>query len=300
MKVLITGGLGFVGRYLSEYLLMQGYQVTALGRNPNPKAISHDHFQYVAGDTTREGAWQKSVAEFDAIVNLAGQSIFRRWDDRYKQLLYDSRVLTTRNLVKAIPANKNIIFLSTSAVGYYGDRKDDILTESEPGCGDFLGTLSRDWETEALAAEKKGARVALMRFGIVLGNGGGALDIMLPAFKSFMGGPLGNGKHWFPWIHLADLVSAVRFLLENENCRGPFNFSAPEPVRNHELAKTLGHVLNRPALIPAPAFLIKLVLGELGGVLMSSSRAVPERLQQAGFLFRFPDLESALLDLVNH
>jgi uncharacterized protein len=299
MKLLITGGLGFVGRELSGQLLAAGHQVTALGRNLRPNLIQHGNFSYIAADTTREGEWQNAVAEYDAVINLAGQSIFRRWDNRYKQLIYDSRVLTTRHLAAAVSGGTKMVFLSTSAVGYYGSRQDDVLTESEPGSGDFLGTLAQDWETEALNAEKKGARVAIMRFGIVLGNGGGALGMMQSAFNLFLGGPLGNGAQWFPWIHMTDLVGAARFLLENESCHGPFNFCAPEPVRNRDLAATLGRVLNRPSILPAPAFMVKLVLGELGDVLMASSRAVPEKLQHAGFSFRFPDVESALLDLVN-
>lgn len=300
MKLLITGGLGFVGRNVSVRLLTAGHQVTAVGRNPKPAPILHDNFNYIAADTTREGDWQKSVADFDAVINLAGQSIFWRWNDSYKKLIYDSRVLTTRHLVAAIPDNKEMVFLSTSAVGYYGSRQDDILIESEPGSHDFLGSLAQDWEAEALSAEKKGARVAIMRFGIVLGNGGGAFGMMQPAFKLFLGGPLGDGSQWFPWIHMVDLVSAVQFLLENERCSGPFNFCAPEPVRNRDLARTLGHVLNRPSFLPAPAIMVRWVLGELGDVLMASSRAIPEKLQRADFSFRFPDVASALLDLVNH
>jgi uncharacterized protein len=299
MKLLITGGLGFVGRQLSAQLLTAGHHVTALGRNPNPVLIPNENFNYIAADTTREGDWQESVVGFDAVINLAGQSIFRRWNDRNKQLMYDSRVLTTRYLVAAIPADKKMVFLSTSAVGYYGNRQDDILVESEPGSDDFLGVLARDWEAEALKAEKKGARVAIMRFGIVLGNGGGALGMMQPAFKLFLGGPLGKGAQWFPWIHMADLVSAIQFLLENESCSGPFNFCAPEPVRNRDLAATLGRALTRPSLLPVPAFMVRFILGELGDVLMASSRAIPEKLRQGGFSFRFPDVASALLDLVN-
>lgn len=299
MKLLITGGLGFVGRHLSAQLLAAGHQVTAVGRNPAPAMILNENFSYIAADTTREGNWQESVRGFDAVINLAGQSIFKRWNDRYKQLMYDSRVLTTRHLVAAIPEDKKVVFLSTSAVGYYGNRQDDILVESEPGSDDFLGILSRDWEAEAMKAEKKGARVAVMRFGIVLGNGGGAFAMMKPAFKLFLGGPLGNGGQWFPWIHLADLVGATQFLLENESCSGPFNFCAPEPVRNRDLATAFGHVLTRPSILPVPAAMVRFILGELGDVLMASSRVVPERLKQAGFSFRFPDVTSALLDLVN-
>ncbi|MDX9787045.1 MAG: TIGR01777 family oxidoreductase [Desulfobacterales bacterium] len=300
MKILVTGGLGFVGRYLSQHLLKNGHQVIALGRSPHPKGIDHSQFQYMAADTTVEGDWQQTVSQVDAVINLAGQSIFHRWDDSYKGLMYDSRVLTTRHLVSAIPENREMVFLSTSAVGYYGDRGEDILTESEPWRQDFLGTLSRDWEAEALKAERPGVRVALMRLGVVLGRGGGAFAKMEPAFKLFVGGPMGNGAHWFPWIHMADLIRAIHFLLEERDARGPFNLCAPEPVRNSELAETLGRVLDRPAIMSAPKFMIRLLLGELVDVLLSSTRAVPENLLKAGFTFRFPDIESALLDLVNN
>lgn len=300
MEIVIAGGLGFVGRYVSQHLLENGHHVTALGSSPNPKRIAHENFHYIAADTTKEGEWRQAVQQADAVINLAGRSIFKRWDDAYKRLLYDSRVLTTRHLVSAMPDDREMVFLSTSAVGYYGDRGDDILTEREPWQNDFLGTLSRDWEAEALAAEKKGVRVALMRFGIVLGRGGGAFSMMAPAFRLFAGGPLGNGRHWFPWIHMADLIRAIRFLLEKSEAGGPFNFCAPEPVRNREMAETLGRVLNRPAIMPAPRFMIRLILGEFGDVLMTSARAVPEKLLHAGFSFRFADIESALLDLVNN
>lgn len=298
MNVFITGGLGFVGRFLSQHLLTAGYHVTAVGSTQRPEMIPHENFQYIAGDTTREGAWQAAVADSDAVINLAGRSIYKRWDASYKQQIYNSRVLTTRQLVAALPDGKETVFLNASAVGYYGDRGDDILTESEPGCHDFLGTLARDWESEALKAESKRARVAIMRLGVVLGNGGGALKMMRPIFSMFAGGPLGNGMQWFPWIHMTDLTRAIRFLLENNNCRGPFNLCNPEPVRNRDLTTALARVLSRPAFMPAPEFMIKWVMGEFGGVLLSSSRAIPENLLKAGFTFRFPDIESALVDLV--
>jgi hypothetical protein len=252
----------------------------------------------MAADTTREGPWQAAAAGSDAIINLAGCSIFRRWTDRYKHKLYESRVLTTRHLVEALPSEWNGVLLSASAVGYYGDRRDDIVPESEPHEPDFLGTLSRDWEAEALKAEEKGARVAVMRFGIVLGRDGGALAMMQRVFRLYAGGPIGDGTQWFPWIHMRDLAEAACFLLEARRAAGPFNLCAPEPVRNRDLTHALSQALHRPAAMPAPAFLVRMVLGEFGETLLASCRAVPERLLGAGFTFRFPDITSALSDLL--
>jgi uncharacterized protein len=298
MKVFITGGLGFVGRYVANFLLQQGHDVTATGSRNSPMAPVHANFRYIAADTTREGDWQQAAAAADVLVNLAGRNIFRRWNEPYKQQIYDSRILTTRHLVQAISAGKPTTLISTSAVGYYGDQKDDILMETRPPGTDFLATLSRDWEAEALEAEKAGARVAVTRFGIVLGRGGGALAKMAPAFKFFLGGAIGNGKHWVPWIHIRDVAAALLFLMENSNCRGPFNFSAPEPVRYRELSNALGRALRRPSFIKTPAFAVRLAMGELGNVLLGSQRAVPRRLIEAGYRFQFTDVDSALNDLM--
>jgi uncharacterized protein len=298
MNIFITGGLGFVGRRLSKTLLEGGHHVTAVGRTPDPQGIDHPAFRYIAADTTLAGDWQAEVADHEAVVNLAGKSIFTPWTNKAKQEIYDSRILTTRNLVAALPQDRETILCSTSAVGYYGDRGEDILTEDQPSGDNFLAEVGRDWEAEALAAGKKGARVVLPRFGIVLDRDGGAMAKMIPAFRMFVGGALGSGRQWFPWIHLNDLVAALCFLIETPGLRGPFNCSAPEPVRNAELAKTLGRKLHRPACMPAPAFMIKLVLGEFGEVLLDSQRAVPAKLTAAGFTFQYPDLEAALGEIV--
>jgi uncharacterized protein (TIGR01777 family) len=230
-------------------------------------------------------------------VNLAGRNIFRRWSPSYKQQLYDSRVLTTRNLVATLDENSPPPLISTSAVGYYGNRGDDILEEAGTSGTGFLAGLSRDWEAEALAAGTRGARVAIPRFGIILGTGGGALAKMLPAFRMFMGGPIGNGRHWVPWIHMADVVSGILFLIENPECRGAYNFSAPEPVRYNVFSAALGRALGRPAVVRTPAFAIRMAMGELGNVLLGSQRAVPRRLLAAGYEFQFKTIESALADL---
>jgi uncharacterized protein (TIGR01777 family) len=298
MHVFITGGLGFVGRHLSQTLLDEGHTVTASGRTQNPRGIDHPEFHYLSADTTRKGAWQETVQQVDAAVNLAGASIFNYWTDRYKQKMYDSRILTTRNLVDALSGGQGKILCSASAVGYYGHQGDEKIGEDHaPGDG-FLAELAVDWEKEARKAEADGVRVAVTRFGIVLERDGGAMAKMIPAFRMFVGGPLGSGRQWFPWIHMQDLVRAMNFCLTRDDARGPLNFCAPEPVRNETLAETLGDVLSRPAILPAPSFIIRKVLGEFGDALLSSQRAVPERLQQLGFDFRFPDLRSALVEIV--
>ncbi len=297
MHVFITGGLGFVGRQLSRALLEMGHSVTASGRTQNPRLIDHPQFRYEAADTTREGPWQEAVKQVDAAVNLAGVSIFSYWTDSHKQKMYDSRILTTRNLVNALSGGKARVLCSASAVGFYGHQGDEKLTEEHPPGDDFLARLAVDWEKEAHAAEADDMRVAITRFGIVLGRNGGAMSKMIPAYRMFLGGPLGDGRQWFSWIHLQDLVKAMVFCLTRDEARGPFNFCAPEPVRNKRLAKTLGKVLNRPAIMPAPAFVVKTALGEFGDALLDSQRAVPDRLKTHGFEFRYSELRSAIEEI---
>ena len=298
MKILITGGSGFVGRQLSAFLLQRGHRVTAVGYRKHNDLVRHKDFDYIQADTSEPGTWQEAAGQADAVVNLAGQTIFKRWSRRYKQAIYDSRILTTRHVVDALPENRGVVLCSTSAVGYYGDRKDDLLTESEPPGSDFLARVGRDWEAEAFAAEKKNVRVVAARFGIVLGKNGGALAKMIPAFKSFAGGPIGTGRQWFPWIHMDDVTAAIGWVLENAPISGPVNFCAPHPVRNKKLAATLGKILHRPAVMPAPALMIRLALGEMASALLASQRAVPEILTRSGFVFQYPEIEPALASLI--
>ena len=298
-KILITGASGFIGDKLARFFLAKGYSVTGLGTSKShPLSDGFPEFEWVSADTSLEGDWQHHVKTADMVINLAGRNIFRYWTKKYKQVIYDSRIFTTRNLVNAIAPGSRQPLLTTSAVGIYGDRGEDELTEaSTPGNG-FLARVCTDWEKEGLRAREKGVRVAIMRFGVVLGDKG-ALSLMAPAFRMFAGGPLGNGKHWFPWIHIDDLIQAAWFILENKTMEGIFNFTGKDPVRQKEFAKALGRALKRPALIPAPAFLVRAIMGELGSALLESQRAIPRHLLDAGYLFKFADVGSSLEDVFN-
>ncbi|MEJ5375807.1 MAG: TIGR01777 family oxidoreductase [bacterium] len=297
MKILITGGTGFVGRQLWASLLSQGHQVTVLTRGPS-KAAGVNAPDYLQGDPTRPGKWQEVVAQQDVLINLAGTSIFGRWTAQYKEELRSSRILTTRNLVEAITEGIGKTLVSASGAGYYGFHGDEELDESSPAGQDFLARLAADWEAEAMKASGKGVRVLITRFGIVLGSTGGALQQMITPFKWFVGGPLGSGLQWFSWIHVQDLVRAMLFLLEHPHLSGAFNFTSPNPVRNKELSRALGKALGRPWWLPTPGFMLRLVLGEFGEVLLQGQRVIPRRLLESGFSFRYPALEDTLEDLL--
>jgi len=298
MKILITGGSGFVGWNLTEALLERGHQVTAIGRSEPQHRYDPENYHFVAADTTRKGPWQKEIADAGAVVNLTGATIFKRWTKTYKKQIYDSRILTTRHVVEALPSGTDLTLCSASGAGYYGSRGDDVLKEDEGGGSDFLAGVSIDWEKEALAAGAKGVRVAIMRFGVILGKNGGAMAKLIPAFKMFVGGPLGDGHQWFPWLHLDDLTAAIEFVLDHQDISGPLNFCAPHPVRNRELARALGEALSRPSFMPAPAFLIRLAAGEFGDVFLGSQRTVPDQLLKHGFSFQYPEIQEAIRAIV--
>lgn len=300
MKIWITGGTGFVGQRLSALLLDQGHGVVAVGSRPAFEGIRHGNFRYVSADTSCEGSWQEGIREADAVVNLTGRPIFGYWTERTKAQIYESRVATTRNIVAALAGDpgRERVLVSTSGVGYYGDRGDEILTEASSRGEGFLADLSRDWEAAALAAEAHGVRVVTARFGVVLDPAGGALKQMLPPFRLGLGGPLGDGRQWFPWIHMDDLVAALVFALTESRVSGPVNLTAPNPVQNRNFARALGRVLLRPALMPVPGFMIKTALGEMGRVLLASQRVLPVRLLDSGFRFQYPDVAPALKQLI--
>jgi uncharacterized protein (TIGR01777 family) len=302
MKIFMTGGTGFVGRTLTKTLTEKGHQVTVLTRDitkgPSlPKGATH-----LEGNPTEEGTWQEKVAEHEAVINLAGASAFRRWTTLAKEAIRESRLMTTQNLVDALSARKEkeILLLSTSAVGYYGFHGDEDLDEESPPSDDFFGSLCQAWESSALRAEAYGVRVVLLRFGLVLGISGGALRQMIPLYNRFLGSPLGSGQQWFSWIHEQDLANIYLYLLEQKEVAGPVNCTAPKPVRNEELTKALGEVLGKPTFMPAvPGFILNLILGEFGSVVLKGQKVLPRRLLDMGFRFGFPEIKGALNDLIS-
>jgi uncharacterized protein (TIGR01777 family) len=301
MKILVTGSSGLVGTALVRALARAGHTVCRLVRP-----------QSAGGEGAKEGfavAWNPATGELggaavgaDAVVNLAGASIAGgRWSTRRKELLRASRIDTTRALVNAL-AKMNArpsVLVSASAIGYYGDRGDEALTEGSKAGTDFLAGLAQEWEAEALKAEALGIRVVLARFGIILAREGGALSKMLAPFKLGAGGRLGSGKQWISWVTLEDVVGVLRFAIENAPLRGAINIVAPQPVQNSEFAKTLAKALRRPALFPAPAFALRLALGEMAGaLLLSSQRVAPQALETLGYKFLHSDLPAAIKSLV--
>jgi uncharacterized protein len=301
MRVFMTGGTGFVGSVLTKNLTKQGHAVTLLTRKIRKARSALPEVFMVEGNPTEPGHWQKIVADHEVIINLAGASIFRRWTDAEKRRIHDSRIQTTINLVNALERRKGLktTLLSTSAVGYYGFHGDETLNEESPPGKDFLASVAREWEETALRAETLGVRVALCRFGIVLGSGGGALSEMIPIFNKGLGSPLGSGRQWFSWIHQMDLVRIFLFLMQREDLSGPFNCTAPEPARNKDLTEVLGEALGKPTFMPSvPGFVIRMIKGEFGNVLLKGQKVLPEKLLNEGFLFQYPDLESALRDLL--
>lgn len=300
MRIFMTGGTGFVGAYLAGHLSGQGHGVTILTSSFDRPPAPRPGISYVPGNPTVKGKWQEQVKAHDVIINLAGASIFHRWTPDWKHDLRESRILTTRNLVEALDGHggRQVTFLSTSAVGYFGFTGDEELDEDAPAGTDFLARLAYDWEQEALRARDKGARVVVTRFGIVLGAGGGAMAQMIPLYKFGLGGSLGSGRQWFSWVHLHDLAQAFSFLIAHEEAEGPVNLCAPQPVRNRDLARAIGTVLKRPAILPVPGFMIRLILGEFGSVLLKGQRVVPRCLMEHGFVFQYPDIASAIRNIV--
>jgi len=300
MKILITGGTGFVGTQLTSRLTRDGHEVTILTRSLKGAKGSSPGISYLEGDPTRKGPWQESIKNHDAVINLAGASIFSKWTEEHKKAIRESRVNTTRNIVEGIPSQsqKQFTLFSTSAVGYYGFCGDEELVEDSPPGNDFLARIAKEWEGEALKAREKGARVVITRFGIVMGEKGGALSQMIPLFKKYIGGPIGSGKQWFSWVHIKDLAEAFAFLLKHPEISGPVNVCSPKPVRNKDLAKALGKALHKPSFIPAPGFMVKLVLGEFGSVILEGQRVIPRKLLENGFVFQYPDIHKALQGIV--
>jgi uncharacterized protein (TIGR01777 family) len=293
MKIFITGGTGFIGKRLTQALLKEGNTLYILTRSKTGKTDT-ENVKYIEGNPSIPGKWQDVIKECDAIANLVGETIGQRWNDEVKKRIRESRIDATRNIVNAIPEGKNITLISTSAVGYYGFHDDEEIDETFPPGNDFLANVAKDWEEEALKAKDKGVRVIITRFGIVIGENGGLLEKLIPIFKSYVGGPIGNGNQWFSWVYIDDLVKAYLFLLHSKELTGPFNITSPKPVRNKEFTKALANALGVFAIFPIPAFAIKLVMGEFAEYSIKGQRVIPKRLLELGFQFDVPDIHDAL------
>ncbi len=293
MRVLVSGSSGLVGTALRERLAAAGHTVERLRRGVGPSRpgwVTWDPSVNMFDPVAAEGA--------DAVVNLAGASIADgRWTEKRKRVLRSSRVDATRHLVGELGKLKSPpkVFVSASAIGYYGNRGDEVLTEKSEPAEDFLGRLSQEWEAEAQGAAKFGARVVILRIGVVLAAQGGALAKMLPPFKFGAGGPMGSGRQWMSWIALPDLLAVIERALTDAGLEGPVNAVAPGPVSNRDFARALGRVLHRPAFAPLPGFVARVLFGEMAdALLLSSTRVMPERLQTASFPFQHPEVEGAL------
>ncbi len=305
MKVAIAGATGFVGSRLVEKLQAAGHQVVVLSRDAAKAgrvfpASAYPNLEVVAYTPAESGDWQKLIAGCDAVVNLAGVPIAEeRWTEARQQAILDSRKLTTEKLVEAIVnANpKPSVFVSASAIGYYGTSETAEFDENSPAGNDFLATVCKEWEAAAQPAKNAGTRLAILRLGIVLGMGG-ALAKMLPPFKLFAGGPIGTGKQWFSWVHREDLVDLILYALQNSQVEGVLNATAPNPVRMNELCQTLGEVLNRPSWLPVPGFALELLLGDAAKVVLEGQKVLPKQTLASGFQYQYPTLKLALEEIL--
>jgi uncharacterized protein len=298
VRVAVTGATGMIGRALVRELLGRGDEVTALGRDPaRARAVLPAGVEAVAWpDPKGTPAPADGLRGRDAVVHLAGERLDQRWSAPVRREVRDSRVLGTRNLVAGLREleERPGTLVSQSAVGYYGPHRDEPIDEKAPAGDDFLARVCREWEAEAQRAEELGMRVVRTRTGVVLSASGGALARMLPPFRLGVGGPVAGGHQYVAWVDLDDVVGAMLFCLDDPHVHGPVNVTAPEPARNRELARALGRVLHRPAVVPVPAQALQLLYGEMATTVTTGARVVPSRLRELGYRFRRPELEDAL------
>lgn len=295
MKVTVTGATGLIGTALVAALKERGDEVTVLSRNPD-QAARELGVEAVAWDPMAEPAPSSAISGRDGVVHLAGEPVAQRWTESVKRSIRASRDLGTANLVAGIAASEPRpgVLVSSSAVGYYGKHGAEIIDESAPAGNDFLAEVCVEWERRARAAEELGLRVVIVRTGVVLDSGGGALKTMLPPFRAGVGGPVAGGRQYMPWIHLDDIVGIYLAALDGEGWSGPVNGTAPEPVTNADFSKALGRALGRPAIFPVPAFAIRTLYGEMAEIVTEGQRAVPARTLESGYVFQQPELDAAL------
>ncbi len=299
-KIVITGATGFLGKRIAEELISRGDEVTIFTRSvKNAKQKISNAYDYV-GWNPELNNWYQKLEDKDAVVHLAGENVMaKRWNAEHKKNILSSRIEGTRSLVNAIGQlkNKPEVFISASAIGYYGNSESPVNENSAPG-KDFLAEVVNAWESEAGKVESCGVRRVSIRTGIVLDTNEGALVPMINQFKFFAGGPIGNGKQWFPWIHIEDVVKIFLFAIDNQKVSGALNASSPNPLRMKEFCKTLGRVMHRPSLFKVPAFIIKILFGEAADVLLNGAQVIPEKTIKAGYNFRFETAEEALKNLL--
>jgi uncharacterized protein (TIGR01777 family) len=301
MRIVVAGGSGFLGSALIARLTTDGHQIVVLTRRTSSASPPHARTTLETWSADGQtGPWAKAIDGADAVVNLSGESIAgKRWSETQKDRIRQSRLLATRSLTKAIREATRTpgVFISASAVGYYGDRGDEMLAEASPPGHDFLAGVCKDWEAEANAIRDL-TRVVLVRTGIALDRRGGALPKMLPPFYLFVGGPIGSGRQYMPWIHREDWVRMVAWAVRDVSTRGAINATSPTPVTNKEFTTALGHAVKRPSFMPVPPFAIRLALGEMAdALLLSGQRALPVRALDAGFSFKFSKIDEAFADL---
>lgn len=302
MRVIITGGTGLIGTALGRHLAGAGHEVYALSRNPSehsaPSGVKLQKWDAQTGD-----GWSDLITEDTAIVNLAGAGIAdKRWSEDRKAQIVDSRVNAGQAVIDAIEKAgvSPKVVVQSSAVGYYGSETgDDVLSEDAPAGHDYLADVCVKWEESILPLQEKGIRIATIRTGVVLSMYGGAFPRQLLPFRLFVGGPIASGEQYFPWIHIDDEVAAIAFLIENEEASGVYNLSSPNPLTNMEFTQELGRVMRRPAVFPVPAIAFEVLFGEMSVVLLKGQRAVPTRLEEAGFTFTYADPEAALRNLIH-
>ncbi|MHB8931347.1 MAG: TIGR01777 family oxidoreductase [Melioribacteraceae bacterium] len=299
-KVILTGATGLIGKNIADKLIQRGDEVTIFTRSVDKaKLVIPNAVEYVAWNYEQDD-WKKKLDGKDAVIHLAGENVMaKRWNVEHKKNIYNSRVATTRSLVRAIEnvKDKPNVLISASAVGYYGNSEEPVTEESKHG-KDFLANVVRDWEKETEEISRHGVRRVNIRTGIVLDKHEGALARMITPYKFFIGGPLGSGRQWFPWIHLEDVAGIFLFALDNENVHGALNAVSPNPLRMNEFCNTLGAAMHRPSLFKVPAFVLKIIFGEVAEVLLSGAKVIPERTMGEGYKFRFENIENALKNLL--
>jgi uncharacterized protein len=305
MKIAISGATGFVGSRLVERLHKEGHSILVLTRNTNfatkvfPSQV-FPNLEIISYTPTVSGVWQDTIAGCDGVVNLAGEPIAEgRWTPERKQAILNTRKLGTQKIVEAIAkANPQpSVLVNTSAIGYYGTSETASFDEDSASGNDFLAQVCQEWEAEARKVKDTNTRLVILRFGIVLGNGG-ALGKMITPFKLFAGGPIGSGQQWFSWIHLDDVVSLIIQSLTKPTMDGVYNATAPQPVRMNDLSTTMGNVMNRPSWLPVPGFAIEAILGDGAKVVLEGQQVLPKRTLESGFEYQYPNLQSALTQIL--